>query len=99
MAQWRHPGTWLHEGVTWLAARAMPGYVREHWPSDAQGGPPGRSTTYGLVQRGIVETVQNPTESRSWWSYAGEPVTVATSFMAASSAMLRPSSRRNRRRR
>jgi hypothetical protein len=81
MAQWRHPGTWVHGGVTWLAVRAMPDYVRQHWPIDAPAKAPGRSTTYGLAQRDIVTTVENPTESRSWWGYAGEPVTAATSFM------------------
>ena len=77
----RHPGVWQHAGVSWAAARAMPSIVSACWPASET--PPGRSTVYDLVARGIVATVRDPSGCRSWWGYGGEPVTAVPSLMAA----------------
>ena len=75
----RHPGRWEQNGVIWAALRAMPTIVSASWPGG--GTPPCRSTVYDLVARGIVSTVRDPEDSRSWSGYDGEAVTAVPSLM------------------
>lgn len=74
------PGVWEHDGVTWAALRAMPTIVTSSWPGSE---PPSWRTVYRLVATGVVPTVRDPSECRSWWDYNGEAVTAVPSLMAA----------------
>jgi len=77
----KHRGLWADVGghVDCPAGDARHGALS--WPGS--GTPPSRRTVYASLERGIIPTIRNRTECRSWGNYDGEAVTAVPSLMVA----------------